>query len=111
MKRAGLSDRGALTPFIAHRNVGSTNFPYALLQAWFPKAVVVLGITLAIWAVLLFPLDTANRHACSSNVPASYCTFTIPAMQLWYSCFIANAILTFVVIPFAMFYYEADSEL
>lgn len=73
--------------------------------------MVVLGITLAIWTVLLFPLDTANRHACSSNVPASYCAFTIPAMQLWYSCFIANAILTFVVIPFAMFYYEADSEL
>ena len=82
-----------------------------MMQAWFPKGIVVLGITLAIWTVLLFPLDTANRNACSSDVPASYCIFTIPATQLWYSCFIANAILTFVVIPFAMFYYEADSEL
>ena len=30
-------------------------------QAWFPKAVVVFGIALAIWTVLLFPLDVANR--------------------------------------------------
>lgn len=26
-------------------------------QAWFPKVVVIMGITLAIWTVLLFPLD------------------------------------------------------
>ena len=34
-------------------------------QAWFPKGVVILGISLAIWTVLLFPLDVANRQACS----------------------------------------------
>ena len=104
-------DSGILITHYSPRGYGSLDFSFVLLQAWFPKAVVVLGITLAIWTVLLFPLDTANQHACGSDVPASYCTFTIPAMQLWYSCFIANAILTFVVIPFAMFYYEADSEL
>lgn len=52
----------------------------------------------------------ANRKACSSDVSAAYCTFTLPTYQLWLACFIANAILTFVVIPFAIFYYEADSE-
>jgi LMBR1 domain-containing protein 1 len=56
-------------------------------------------------------LLAANRNACSPEVPASYCTLTIPTQQLWLACFIANAVLTFVVIPFAMFYYEADSEL
>lgn len=43
-------------------------------------------------------------------MPVSYCTLTIPTRQLWLACFIANAVLTFIVIPFAMFYYEADSE-
>lgn len=33
-------------------------------QAWFPKAVVIFGISLAIWTVLLIPLDVANRQAC-----------------------------------------------
>ena len=36
-------------------------------QAWFPKAVVVFGIALAIWTVLLFPLDVANRKVCHSK--------------------------------------------
>ena len=81
------------------------------VQAWFPKGVVVFGITLSIWTVLLFPLDTANRKACSSDVPSSYCTFTLPTEQLWLAVFIINAILVFVIIPFALFYYEADSEL
>jgi len=39
-------------------------------QAWFPKAVVVLGISLAIWTVLLFPLDVPTgrpaARACRS---------------------------------------------
>ena len=80
-------------------------------QAWFPKAVVVFGISLAIWTVLLFPLDVANRATCSSDFPTSYCTFTIPTRTLWYACYIANAVMSFGVIPFAMFYYEADSDM
>ena len=40
----------------------------------------------------------------------SYCTFAIPTTQLWFACFIANAVLVYLVIPFAMFYYEADSD-
>lgn len=81
------------------------------VQAWFPKAVVIFGISLSIWTVLLFPLDAANQKACSPDVPAAYCTFTLPTEQLWLALFICNAILVFIVIPFAMFYYEADSEL
>ena len=84
--------------------------PEDRLQAWFPKIVVVFGISLAIWTVLLFPLDVANRKTCSSEFPTSYCTFTIPTTQLWYACYIANAVMAFVVIPFAMYYYESDSD-
>ena len=40
-------------------------------QAWFSKGVVVLGISLAIWTVLLFPLDVANRQACRPNMCTS----------------------------------------
>ena len=103
-------------------------------QAWFPKLVVscllvtlsrflvqlvctvsfmaqvLTGITLAIWTVLLFPLDIANRHSCSPDLEASYCTFAIPSKTLWYILYIVNACLVFGVIPFAIFYYEADSD-
>ena len=37
-------------------------------QAWFPKLVVLVGITLSIWTVLLFPLDIANRSALCCQV-------------------------------------------
>ena len=80
-------------------------------QAWLPKVVVIFSLSLAIWTVLLFPLDIANTQSCDASLPASYCTFAIPAKQLWFACYIANAVLVFGVIPFASFYYEADSEL
>jgi len=37
-------------------------------QAWFPKLVVLVGITLSIWTVLLFPLDIANRSISVSKI-------------------------------------------
>ena len=73
-------------------------------------AQVLTGITLAIWTVLLFPLDVANRNSCSPDLEASYCTFAIPSKTLWYILYIVNACLVFGLIPFAIFYYEADSE-
>ena len=79
-------------------------------QAWFPKIVVLTGMTIAIWTVLLFPLDIANRESCSSNLAAEYCTFAIPSKLLWYILYIVNASFVFGLIPFTMFYYEADSE-
>ena len=80
-------------------------------QAWFPKLVVLTGISLALWTVLLFPIDIANRNSCDDSLPASFCTFAIPSKLLWYILYIVNACLVFGVIPFAIFYYEADSEL
>ncbi len=79
-------------------------------QAWWPKIVVVLSMTLAIWTVLLFPLDVANTQACAQDISPSACTYTLPMTQLWYACFIANLVLVFPIIPFTLFFYEADSD-
>ena len=79
-------------------------------QAWFPKLVVLLGICVSIYTVLLFPLDVANVQSCSLNIPLVDCSYTFPMKTLWESLYIATMILVFVLIPFNIFYYEADSE-
>ena len=79
-------------------------------QAWLPKAVVIFGISLAIWTVLLFPLDVANQKACAADLPLSSCHTAIPTKQLWYFCYAAIAVMVFGLCPFTMFYYEADSD-
>lgn len=79
-------------------------------QAWFPKVVVVFSLWLAMAMVLLFPLDVANRAACSFNIVESSCTYTLPMKQMWQAAFITNLVLTFFFIPFTMFYYEGDSD-
>ncbi|KAG2444566.1 hypothetical protein HXX76_001311 [Chlamydomonas incerta] len=79
-------------------------------QAWVPKIVVVFSMTLAIWSVLLFPLDVANTQACAQNISPSACTYTLPMHQLWYAVFISNLVLVFLIIPFTLFFYESDSD-
>lgn len=80
-------------------------------QAYLPKVIVVTGLSIAIFQVLMFPLDVSNRSACSQNVVASACDFTLPMEQLWHFVHMTTALYVFIVIPFAMFFYEADSEL
>ena len=79
-------------------------------QAWIPKIVVVLGFSIAMYTILLFPLDVANQQACSLDIPLSSCTTTLPMEQLWYAVYISNMVISFVLVPFSIFYYEADSE-
>lgn len=79
-------------------------------QAWFPKFVVLLGLCVSIWSILLFPLDVADAQSCELNIPLSSCTFTFPMQELWEALYITNIVLVFALIPFTMFYYEADSE-
>eukprot|EP00898_Chlorokybus_atmophyticus_P001523 jgi/Chlat1/2371/Chrsp17S00180 len=52
-------------------------------QAYFPKLIVLLGLTLAMYQVLLLPLDVANRAACKESIALSACHFTLPMDQLW----------------------------
>ncbi|GAB4820473.1 hypothetical protein N2152v2_007519 [Parachlorella kessleri] len=79
-------------------------------QAWFPKLVVLLGFSVAIWTVLLFPLDVANNQACTLDIPLSSCSTTFPMKQLWWAIYITNIVITFVLVPFSIFFYEADSD-
>lgn len=79
-------------------------------QAWFPKIIVIFSMTLAIWTVLMFPLDVANTNACSSSISPSACKYTLPMTQLWYAVFIANLVLVFLILPFTLFFYEGDSD-
>ena len=79
-------------------------------QAWIPKIIVILGMCVAIWSVLLFPLDVANTQACAQNVSPSACTYTLPMQSIWYGIFIGNLVLTFIIMPFTLFFYEADSD-
>lgn len=66
--------------------------------AWMPKVAVVLGLTLASLVVLLPPLDVANRSSGGE----------LDVSLLYQVMFVSIAILVVVVIPFLIFYYEAD---
>ena len=79
-------------------------------QAWVPKIIVIFGLSLAVFTVLLYPLDIANVKACTAGLSPSACTFTLPTYQIWLACFISILVMSFAIIPFAVFYYEADSE-
>lgn len=80
-------------------------------QAWFPKLIVVFGLSLACWTLLMLPMDVANRAACPVGTALTTCNPTFPMATLWYIAYITNIVLVFAIIPFAYFYYEADSEL
>mmetsp|Transcript_11626 Transcript_11626/g.43063 ORF Transcript_11626/g.43063 Transcript_11626/m.43063 type:complete len:525 (+) Transcript_11626:234-1808(+) len=80
-------------------------------QAWFPKAVVVLGLTLSELSILLLPLDVANRAACAESVVISACNFALPMTDLWTAVYMAMLILIIFVIPFTLFYYEQDHDM
>ena len=79
-------------------------------QAWFPKIVVIFGMTIAIYSVLMFPLDVTNSQVCSTTLPLVDCSTTFPMDLLWQIVYIANIVTVFVLVPFAFFYYEGDSE-
>lgn len=79
-------------------------------QAYFPKLVVVLGLTVAVLSILMLPADVANRQACSKAVYSGACNLTLPMKTLWLVVYIVDAVLVFLVIPFAMFYYEGDQD-
>lgn len=72
-------------------------------QAWLPKSIVVVGFALACFNVLLLPYDIANRR--STDVQNSV-GGGIDTVLCWEIVMYAIAIMTVVVVPFAIFYYE-----
>ncbi|XP_042050093.1 LIMR family protein At5g01460-like isoform X1 [Salvia splendens] len=79
-------------------------------QAYIPKFIVVLGLSIASISILMLPADVANRQACRHAIYNGACNLTLPMKELWLALYILDAILVFFVIPFAMFYYEGDLD-
>ncbi|KAJ8898958.1 hypothetical protein K2173_008459 [Erythroxylum novogranatense] len=79
-------------------------------QAYFPKFVVVFGLTVAAISILMLPADVANRQACRHAIYNGACNLTLPMKDLWIAVYIIDAVLVFFIIPFAMFYYEGDQD-
>lgn len=79
-------------------------------QAYFPKFVVVFGLSIAAISILMLPADVANRQACRNSLYNGACKLTLPMKDLWLAVYIADAVLVFFIIPFAMFYYEGDQD-
>jgi LMBR1 domain-containing protein 1 len=52
-------------------------------QAYFPKLVIVLGLTVAVLSILMLPADVANRQACRKAVCSGACNLTLPMRTLW----------------------------
>ena len=68
--------------------------------AWLPKIVVVLGNSFAYLSVLLLPLDVSNV-ATSGGLKMDF---------LWMLVYMVMAGFCVVLVPFAVFYYEADDQ-
>jgi LMBR1 domain-containing protein 1 len=66
--------------------------------AIFPKVVVVVGLTLTCINILMLPYDVANARTRSS----------IPVDLLWVILYVIIAVWSIGVIPFTIFYYEAE---
>ncbi|KAH8505976.1 hypothetical protein H0E87_012986 [Populus deltoides] len=79
-------------------------------QAYFPKFVVVFGLSVAAISILMLPADVANRQACRHAIYNGACNLTLPMKDLWIAVYIVDAVLVFFIIPFAMFYYEGDQD-
>ncbi|KAL9247024.1 hypothetical protein vseg_020495 [Gypsophila vaccaria] len=79
-------------------------------QAYFPKFVVVFGLSVAVISILMLPADVANRQACRHALYNGACHLTLPMKDLWLVVYIVDALLVFFVIPFAIFYYEGDQD-
>jgi len=73
-------------------------------QAWLPRIVVIAGLTLACFNVLLLPYDIANRQ---NPQLADATGGGINTVLCWQIVLISIAAMTFVVVPFCIFYYEA----
>lgn len=79
-------------------------------QAYLPKAVVVLGLSVSQISILMLPADVANTNACKNSVYLMACNYTLPMKKLWYAVYIIEAVYVFFICPFTFFYYEGDEE-
>lgn len=72
--------------------------------AWFPKSVVVLGLSVACYNIFLLPLDVSNQRG-EFTAPGG-----IPMLEINLAFFITTIIASAVIVPFVMFYYEGVDD-
>jgi len=70
-------------------------------EAKLPKGVTVFGLWLAFASVLLLPYDVANSNGVGGGVDVGL---------LWQIVYVTLAIMVFLIIPFAYFFYESDVD-
>ncbi|KAJ1507192.1 hypothetical protein HMI54_015788 [Coelomomyces lativittatus] len=72
--------------------------------AWFPKLLVILGISLSCYNIFLLPLDVANQNGLFTA------TGGLPMQLLNFIFFLSTIIMAGVLVPFVMFYYEGVDD-
>ena len=106
-----------LPTFLAAAVVSDAPFPRSLdaqhpddkNEAIFPKILVLIGFTLAQASVLLLPLDVANREGYTGC--DGYDTALCGGLNMtlvWEIFFIIILVYVVLLIPFTIFFYEAD---
>jgi LMBR1 domain-containing protein 1 len=65
--------------------------------AFFPKVIVVMGLTLTVTNILLLPLDVGSRNSEFGGLPMDV---------IWLCVQILMGVLIFLIIPFSYFYYS-----
>jgi len=68
--------------------------------AYFPKILVVFGISMSFALILLLPMDVANARTNGG----------LAMNGLWIAAFITALVLIVIVLPFAIFFYEAEDN-
>uniref|UniRef100_A0A7S1GBQ8 Uncharacterized protein n=1 Tax=Bicosoecida sp. CB-2014 TaxID=1486930 RepID=A0A7S1GBQ8_9STRA len=111
---AGLIIMCIIVPFIllATNFIGIVHFihPDDAAGAKFPKVVVLIGMVFAECAVLLLPLDVGNRGGL---VGCGYWNNECGGLDMdivWQIVYVAIAGLVVIVLPYTIFYYEADER-
>ena len=79
------------------------------LAAWGTDGQL-LALTVTELSILMLPLDVGNRNSCAEHVALTACSLTLPMRSLWYAVYMTMGLLVAVVIPFTIYYYEADSD-
>lgn len=67
-----------------------------------PKLIIILSICVVLCNVFMLPLDVGSRNSPYGGLPMSY---------LWYANYALMALLGICLIPFAIFWYEAEDPL
>lgn len=81
--------------------------PEDKMKAWFAKIVTILSMSLACFMVLLLPFDIANREDPAKMALWSNGGGGIDVAMIWRIFLWSSVVLVVLVIPFAMFWYEA----